>query len=99
MIVDERIRPHLHADGPPCLYQGAGCPECFNTGYHGRMGLFELFLPNDQAKDLILRRASASELEKAMVQTNTLTLEEAGKLAALNGQTTMEEMVNILPSL
>jgi type II secretory ATPase GspE/PulE/Tfp pilus assembly ATPase PilB-like protein len=99
MIVDERIRPHLHGDGPTCLYQGAGCPECFNTGYRGRMGLFELFLPNEQTKDLILRKASASELEKAMVQTNTLTLEEAGKLAALNGQTTMEEMVNILPSL
>jgi type II secretory ATPase GspE/PulE/Tfp pilus assembly ATPase PilB-like protein len=99
MIVDERIKQHLPGGDPTCLYQGSGCPECFGTGYRGRMGLFELFVPSETARDMILRRASANELEQAMVQTNTLTLEEVGKLAALNGQTTMEEMVNILPSL
>ena len=102
MIVDEPIRPYLKdtkGENGPCLYQGAGCEHCFGTGYRGRLGLFELFTPNDSIKRLILDRKDAEEIEKAVVKDNGLTLTHVGKLAALNGETTMEEMVNMIPMM
>jgi len=98
IIVDESLLPRLE-DAEPTLYQGAGCERCYGAGYWGRLGLFELFLPDDHIKQLILDRKPATEIEKAMSAANILTLDQVGKLAALNGQTTMEEMIDIMPML
>lgn len=98
ILLTEAVTKRLDEGVTPHLFQGAGCSRCYGTGYLGRMGLFELFAPNDEIQQLILRRASAVELEDASARAETLSLEHVGKLAALTGQTTMEELVAALPT-
>ena len=99
MIVEDSIRSRLRDPHAAHLYQGAGCKQCYGTGYRGRMGLFELFIPDERIKQLILDRKGANEIEQAVVQTNGVTLDQVGKLAALNGDTTMEEVLDMVPLL
>ena len=99
MIVEEPVRSRLDDPTSVCLHAGTGCHDCYGTGYRGRMGLFELFMPGAKTKQLILHRRPASEIEEVFADDDILTLEQAGKLAALKGQTTMEEIVAILPML
>jgi len=99
MIIDPEVRKRLGSDVEPRLHMGTGCEECFGTGYRGRMAIFEQFIPNDEVKQLILDRRPAVEIDRAIADTEMLTLERAGKLAALQGLTTMEELVRVLPML
>jgi len=98
IIVDPEITARLRADNvEPQLYFGAGCEQCSGTGYLGRLGLFELFRPDDAIKQLILDRRPAAEIDRVAEAGHMLTLEQSGKLAALKGLTTMEEIVDALP--
>ena len=99
MIVDEDVRRRLPEGTETRLYQGAGCEQCYGSGYSGRMGLFELFMPDDNIKQLILDRRPAIEIERATVKANMVSLEQSGKIAAITGQTTMEQLVDVLPML
>ena len=83
----------------PCLYLGEGCKQCYGTGYLGRMALFESFIPSEQAKQIIIEGRSTTDIEKQKDAKGDLSLEQAAKLAALTGQTTMEEIVRVLPTL
>ena len=55
---------HLCAYGtlPDLVYEKRGCTECFNTGYHGRVGIFELLEPNQQVREAILHKAPLSHI-------------------------------------
>ena len=99
MIVDEDVRRRLPEGTETRLYQGAGCEQCYGSGYSGRMGLFELFMPDDNIKQLILDRRPAIEIERATVKANMVSLDQSGKIAAITGQTTMEQLVDVLPML
>ena len=99
MIVEPEVRRTLSDSEDSHLYMGAGCDECYGTGYRGRMGLFEQFMPDDRVKQLILDRRPAIEIDEAIRKAEILTMEQSGKIAALSGQTTMEELVNTLPTL
>ena len=61
------------------------------------MGLFELFVPDERIKQLIMSRCSATDIEKTVSDRGWLTLEQAGVLAAVTGLTSMEEAVRVLP--
>ena len=98
MILDPAVRQRLSGAMPPRLFQGAGCEYCFGTGYSGRMGIFELLAPDEAIKSMIFDRRPAGELEQAAARTQ-LTLEQVGKLAAVTGKTTMEEIIDKLPML
>ncbi|NLF29658.1 MAG: type II/IV secretion system protein [Planctomycetes bacterium] len=98
MVIDDVLRPRLLRPTVG-LYQGTGCDRCFGSGYAGRQGIFEVFTPDDAIKQLILSRCPATDIEEVMRSRGLLTLDQAGKLAALNGQTTMEEVIDILPLL
>jgi type II secretory ATPase GspE/PulE/Tfp pilus assembly ATPase PilB-like protein len=97
MIIEPEVRRRLPEGVEGRLHMGAGCDKCHNTGYHGRMALFEQFVPDDRIKQFIVDRVSAIEIEEALRKSDMLTLERAGKLAALEGLTTMEELVRVLP--
>ncbi len=96
---DSDASRQLIGDTDVSLHVGVGCDHCDHTGYRGRIGLFEQFVPDDAIKQLILDRRPAVEIDKAISQAKTGTLEQAGKIAALHGLTTMEELINNLPSL
>ena len=74
-------------------YHGRGCGTCNNTGYKGRVGLYEVMEINDELRELILVGASALELKKKALETGMITLRRSGLIKVAAGQTTMEEVI------
>lgn len=77
------------------LYKGKGCKECGNLGYLGRIGIFEVLSVTEKIIRLILERASAGAIEKQAVAEGMLTLKQDGYLKALEGLTTLEEVMRV----
>ena len=74
-------------------YKGAGCKTCNNTGYKGRIGLYEVMEVTDDIRELILIGASSLELRKRAIEDGMITLRESGLYKIRNGVTTVEEVV------
>ncbi len=74
-------------------FKGRGCETCNNTGYKGRVGLYEVMEVTDEIRELILIGASALELRKKAVDDGMITLRESGLHKIRNGITTIEEVV------
>jgi type IV pilus assembly protein PilB len=74
-------------------YKGRGCQTCNNTGYKGRVGLYETMEVTDDIRELILIGASALELRKKAIDDGMITLRESGLQKIRNGVTTIEEVV------
>ena len=68
---------------------------CANTGYLGRMGIFEVLVVSEQIVKLILEHASSSSLEQAATAAGMVTMKQDGYLKALEGLTTMEEVLRV----
>jgi len=79
----------------PTLYKGLGCKECFQTGYLGRTGIFELLVIDDDIKELISRRAGSHIIKQAAVEKGMKTLREDGIEKVLAGRTTLEEVYRV----
>lgn len=77
------------------LFKGEGCERCGNTGYFGRMGIFEVLPISDPIAALILKRASAGEVEKKAVEEGMITMKQDGYLKVLEGITTIEEVIRV----
>jgi type IV pilus assembly protein PilB len=75
------------------FYYGKGCERCNNTGYKGRMGIFELLAMNDVLRDMVIAEASLDEFRNACRKFGMRTLREAGMQAIHGGLTTVEEVV------
>jgi type IV pilus assembly protein PilB len=75
------------------FYYGKGCEICNNTGYKGRMGLFEIMLFDDDLRDLIIKHASTQVLRIEAKKRGMRTLRESGIMAIYDGATTIEEVV------
>ncbi len=99
MLMEERILQRLPKGTPAQLFQGTGCEHCYGTGYRGRVGLFELFLADDRIRRMIQERRGAADIDAAAAGSDQLTLDQVGKLAAVTGVTSMEEVVSILPTI
>jgi type IV pilus assembly protein PilB len=74
-------------------YKGKGCATCNNTGYKGRIGLYEVMEITDELRELILIGASALELRKKAIDDGMITLRESGIFKIREGVTTIEEVV------
>lgn len=74
------------------FYRGKGCPGCKNTGFMGRIGIFEFLLINEEIKKLINERASADQIRKAAIKDGMKTLREDGLEKVRAGLTILEEV-------
>jgi type IV pilus assembly protein PilB len=74
-------------------YKGKGCSTCNNTGYKGRIGLYEVMEITDEIRELILIGASGLELRKKAIEDGMITLRESGLYKIREGVTTPEEVV------
>ena len=74
-------------------FKGKGCPSCNDTGYKGRIGLYEVMEITDEIRELILIGASSLELRKKSIEDGMITLREAGLYKIRNGVTTIEEVL------
>jgi type IV pilus assembly protein PilB len=74
------------------FFYGKGCDKCNNTGYRGRLGLFEIMLFNDEIRDLIMNHASTGVLREAARKAGMRTLRENGLITVFDGITTIDEV-------
>jgi len=75
------------------LQKGRGCSDCSNTGYRGRMGIFEIFIIDDEARKLVYDKAPSSVLRARAREMGMRTLREDGIRKVLAGLTTPEEVI------
>ena len=75
------------------VYKGKGCSICNNTGYKGRLGLYEVMPMKEEIKELVLSRASSSEIKKEAIRLGMKTLRQSGIAKIKDGVTTIEEVL------
>ncbi len=75
------------------LVKGRGCEKCGNTGYKGRIGLFEVMDMTDDMRELVLSGATAVELRRKAIEEGMVTLRQSGLQKIREGLTTMDEVV------
>ena len=81
--------------GPVTFYREKGCPECRNTGYSGRIGIFEMLVPDDDIKTLIEKKASATEIRDTAIHKGMKTMYEDGIDKLLRGITSVSEVLRV----
>ena len=91
-LIRLRVTPSVDR---PKLYRGMGCAACTQTGYHGRTGIYEFLLVDDDIRKLIAAKADSTTIQKAAVAKGMSTLREEGAAKVLQGATTTEEVVRI----
>jgi type IV pilus assembly protein PilB len=75
------------------FYEGTGCPQCNNTGYKGRVGIYEVMAVDEEMRSLIENDANSIELEKAALGKGMINLREAALRKLERGVTTFQEVV------
>ena len=78
------------------LYKGKGCPKCGDSGYKGRIGVFEAFSVNEEILKLIADSAVSSDIESAAIEKGMITMIQDGYLKVLEGVTTIEEVLRVI---
>jgi len=76
------------------LYKGEGCDDCRDTGYQGRVGIFEVFGVSNEMEKLILAHAMPSEIQELAIKEGMVTMRQDGFLKALEGITTVNEVIS-----
>lgn len=77
------------------LYKGEGCTNCSNTGYMGRLGIFELLVIDDAIRKLIYQKAPSTQIRRRARELGMSTLREDGLQKVLGGVTTLEEVFRV----
>lgn len=91
LLIDLGVSPDEVKSFP--VYKGKGCSICNNTGYKGRVGLYEVMAIKEEIKELILSRASTSEVKKEAMRLGMKTLRQSGIIKIREGLTTIEEVL------
>ncbi len=79
------------------LYHGTGCKKCKNTGYKGRRGIYELFVPDDQMRTMMLEKVDEIEMKRVGREKGLTFFKEDARNKVLEGITTVLEAIRILP--
>ncbi|SEA62916.1 type II secretion system protein E (GspE) [Desulfuromusa kysingii] len=79
----------------PVFFSGRGCERCMQIGYWGRTGIYELMEMDDDVRDLLLKNKDAASIRKMAKQKGMQTLRSAGLAKALQGETTLEEVLRV----
>jgi type IV pilus assembly protein PilB len=77
------------------LYKGKGCSECNNTGYLGRIGIYEVLPVTERIARLVIESLAALDIEKAAIEEGMITLKQDGYLKVIEGVTTIEEVLRV----
>jgi type II secretory ATPase GspE/PulE/Tfp pilus assembly ATPase PilB-like protein len=94
----EEVRGRLEPGQGQSIYGARGCPDCFQTGYSGRTGVFEVLRVNKELKRLIAEGRPTRELRQRAVQDGLLELRRAALLKVALGETNAEEVLRTIPA-
>jgi type IV pilus assembly protein PilB len=78
------------------LHRGLGCPACFQTGYMGRTGIFEIMVVGEELRDLIFQQIPKDVLRRVAVDLGMRTLKHSAVDKILDGTTTVEEVYRVV---
>ena len=76
-------------------WQGMGCDKCGNTGYHGRVGIYELLLTTEDIRAQIHHRSSEAEIRVSAIHNGMVTIREDGERWLRDGTTTEAELLRV----
>jgi type IV pilus assembly protein PilB len=88
-------RSTIHDPQTILFYRGKGCPKCMNTGYKGRISIYELMLPDDKIRNAIVGKVQADEIRKLARSAGMTTLMDDGIEKVKAGITTVEEVLRV----
>jgi type II secretion system protein E len=98
----EEYEPHevpsdfpRNGDGPIRLWRGVGCRSCRQTGYRGRVGIYELMVTGDSIREMCVERVNASQIRKQALKEGMITLRQDGWRKVLQGKTTLDEVARV----
>ena len=77
------------------FYHSAGCTICNNTGYKGRIGIYEVIAKTEEIEKLIFSEANASDIKRVAIANGMITMMQDGMLKALQGITDVEEVLRV----
>jgi type IV pilus assembly protein PilB len=77
------------------FFRGAGCDKCNNTGYKGRLGIFEVLPVTQEIMKLILSKAASSEIEDKAIEQGMILMWQDGFIKAHTGLTTIDEVIRV----
>ncbi|MFZ4773723.1 MAG: GspE/PulE family protein [Terrimicrobiaceae bacterium] len=89
---------HFKFTQEPKFFQGKGCFNCNGTGYKGRVAIHEMLFMNDRLQQLIIAKASTTELRVAAIETGMLPLRATAIRKAFKGQTSIDEILRVTKS-
>ena len=94
--VADRLGLHALANGAALqLWDAVGCADCAGTGYRGQMAVLEVLAMSDAIRRLVLNHAEAREIHGVAVEEGMRTMYQDGLLKALDGDTTIEEVLRV----
>jgi type IV pilus assembly protein PilB len=95
-LIEARVAPDIAASSDGMvLYRKRGCPRCNQTGYKGRIGIFQLMLMNEPLAELAVRRGSRDEVEREAMSAGMRTLWDDGMAKVSAGLTSIEELARV----
>ena len=92
--IPENVCEQLNIPAKSIGWQSIGCADCRGSGYRGRRGIHEIMTVTDEVKEIILRGETGKVLYERALQNGMIPLREAGIICALEGHTTIEEVVS-----
>ncbi|MCJ7790362.1 MAG: type II secretion system ATPase GspE [Candidatus Atribacteria bacterium] len=90
-----KIKDRLNNESKIKLYRGKGCSFCKNTGYYGRISIYELIVLDEEIKSLIVTKASSNAINELALKNGMKTLKDSGIEKVLQGITTIEEVLRV----
>jgi type IV pilus assembly protein PilB len=95
-LLKARVSPDIAAaaDGM-AFYRKRGCPRCSQTGYKGRIGIYQLLTMSEQLESLAVRKASREDIERAAIEEGMRTLWDDGLAKVASGLTSIEELTRV----
>jgi type II secretory ATPase GspE/PulE/Tfp pilus assembly ATPase PilB-like protein len=95
-MLSARVSPDVAAasDGM-AFYRKRGCPRCNQTGYKGRIGIYQLLAMSEQLESLAAQKASREDIERAAIEEGMKTLWDDGLAKVASGLTSIEELARV----
>jgi general secretion pathway protein E len=94
-LVERMQLDRLTAQRPILLHRAVGCPQCSGTGFRGRSTILEILVMSDAIRQLVLQHAEARLIQKTAAEEGMQTMFVHGMRKALQGVTTVEEVLRV----